>query len=148
MYGNALLVRLSRVLLSLGVYRHPIVSPNVMISIQYGLYNLFQDSKTFPLERVASISGRVETAKKRKKPHKTCRRHVVSHVQCNGCQPEKKLNYKTCRRHVGKGGDLSGKRKKRRKERVGLVAANLDNLEDKKEAGGGAQGTQGYLGLK
>ena len=33
--------------------------------------------------------------------------------------------------------------KKCRKERVGLVAANSDNLENNKEAGGGAQGTQG-----
>ena len=30
-----------------------------------------------------------------------------------------------------------------RKERVGSVAANPDNLESNKEAGGGAQGTQG-----
>ena len=33
--------------------------------------------------------------------------------------------------------------KKWRKERVGLVAANPDNLESNKEAGGGTQGTQG-----
>ena len=33
--------------------------------------------------------------------------------------------------------------KKCRKERVGSVAANPDNLESNKEAGGGAQGTQG-----
>ena len=39
--------------------------------------------------------------------------------------------------------DLGGKRKKRRKERVGPVALNPDNLETNKEAGGGAQGTQG-----
>ena len=38
------------------------------------------------------------------------------------------------------------KRGKRRKERVGPVAANPDNLEDNKEAGGGAQGTQGLVG--
>ena len=44
---------------------------------------------------------------------------------------------------MGNGGDLGGKRKKRRKERVGPVAANPDNLENNKEAGGGAQGTQG-----
>ena len=30
-----------------------------------------------------------------------------------------------------------------RKERVGSVAANPDNLESNKEAGGGAQGAQG-----
>ena len=38
---------------------------------------------------------------------------------------------------------MSGKRKKCRKERVGSVAANPDNLESNKEAGGGSQGTQG-----
>ena len=60
-----------------------------------------------------------EEAKKRKKPHKTCGRHV------------------------GNWGDLGGKRKKRRKERVGPVAFNTDNLENDKEAGGVEQGTQG-----
>ena len=35
--------------------------------------------------------------------------------------------------------------KKRRKERVGPVAANPDNLENKKEAGGGSTR---YSGLK
>ena len=54
-----------------------------------------------------------------------------------------KKPHKTCRRHVGNGGDFGGKREKRRKERVGPVAANPDNLEINKEAGGGAQGTQG-----
>ena len=49
----------------------------------------------------------------------------------------------SCRRHVRSGGDLGGERKKRRKERVGPVAANPDNLESNKEAGGGAQGTLG-----
>ena len=44
---------------------------------------------------------------------------------------------------VGNGGDLGGKRGKCRKERVGSVAANPDTLESDKEAGGGAQGTQG-----
>ena len=48
-----------------------------------------------------------------------------------------------CRRRVGNGGDTDGKRKKCRKERVGPVAANLDNLESDKEAGGGAQDTHG-----
>ena len=38
---------------------------------------------------------------------------------------------------------MGGKRKKCRKERVGSVAANPDNLESNKEAGGGAQGAQG-----
>ena len=50
----------------------------------------------------------------------------------------------SCRRHVGNGGDLAGKRKKRRKKRVGPVAANNpDNLENKKEVGGGVKATQG-----
>ena len=40
----------------------------------------------------------------------------------------------SCRRHVGDGGNLGGKMKKRRKERVGPVAANPDNLESNKEA--------------
>ena len=35
------------------------------------------------------------------------------------------------------------KRKKCRKERVGSVAANSDNLGSNNEAGGGAQGAQG-----
>ena len=38
---------------------------------------------------------------------------------------------------------MGGKRKKCRKERVGSVAANPDNLGSNKEAGGGAQGAQG-----
>ena len=37
---------------------------------------------------------------------------------------------------------LGGKRKKCRKERVGPVAANPNNLESSKEAPGGARGTQ------
>ena len=44
---------------------------------------------------------------------------------------------------MGNGKDLAGKRKTCRKERVGPVAANPDNIESNKEAGGGAQGTQG-----
>ena len=48
-----------------------------------------------------------------------------------------------CRRRAGNGGDTGGKRKKCKKERVGSVAANPDNLENNKEAGGGAQGAQG-----
>ena len=38
---------------------------------------------------------------------------------------------------------MGGKRKKNRKERVGSVPANPDNLGSNKEAGGGAQGAQG-----
>ena len=44
---------------------------------------------------------------------------------------------------AGNGGDMGEKRKKCRKERVGSVAANSDNLGSNKEAGGGAQGAQG-----
>ena len=43
----------------------------------------------------------------------------------------------SCRRQVENGGDFGGKRKKRRrKERVGPVVANSDNVESNKEAGG------------
>ena len=49
----------------------------------------------------------------------------------------------SCRRRAGNGGDMGGKRKQCRKERVGSVAANPDNLGSNKEAGGGAQGAQG-----
>ena len=42
---------------------------------------------------------------------------------------KRKKSHKSCRRHVGNGGDLGGKRIKRRKQRVGSpVAANPDNL--------------------
>ena len=47
------------------------------------------------------------------------------------------------RRRAGNGGDTGGKRKKCRKERVGSVAANQDNLERYMEAGRGQQGAQG-----
>ena len=49
----------------------------------------------------------------------------------------------SCRHRAGNGGDTSGKRTKCRKERVGSVAANPDNLGSNKEAGGGSQGAQG-----
>ena len=52
---------------------------------------------------------------------------------------KKPLN--SCRRQGENGGDFDGKRKICRKERVGPVAANSDNVESNKEAGGGAQGT-------
>ena len=42
----------------------------------------------------------------------------------------------SCRRRAGNGGDTWGKRKICRKERIGSVAANPDNLESSKEAGG------------
>ena len=44
---------------------------------------------------------------------------------------------------MGNGGDLGGKKQKCRKERVGPVAVTPDNPENNKEAGRGAQGTQG-----
>ena len=56
---------------------------------------------------------------------------------------KRKKPQNSCRRRAGKGGDKSGKRKNYRKERIGSVAANLDNLGSNKEAGGGAQGAQG-----
>ena len=56
---------------------------------------------------------------------------------------KRKKPQNSCRRRAGNGGDTGGKRKKCGKERVGSVAANPDNLESNKEAGGGAQDTQG-----
>ena len=55
----------------------------------------------------------------------------------------RKKTHKRCRRDVRKGGDLDGKRKKRRQEKVGSVGVDPDNLENSKKAGGEAQGTQG-----
>ena len=56
---------------------------------------------------------------------------------------KRKKPQNSCRRRAGNGRDRSGKRKKCRKERVGSVAANPDNLGSNKEAGGGAQRAQG-----
>ena len=56
---------------------------------------------------------------------------------------KRKKPQNNCRRRAGNGGDMGGKRKKCRKERVGSVAANPDNLGSNKEAGGGARGAQG-----
>ena len=56
---------------------------------------------------------------------------------------KRKKPQNSCRRRAGNGGDMGGKRKKCRKEGVGSVAANPDNLGSNKEAGGGAQGAQG-----
>ena len=56
---------------------------------------------------------------------------------------KRKKPQNSCRRHVGNRGDLDGKRKKCRKERVSPVVANPGNLENNKKARGGAQGTQG-----
>ena len=51
---------------------------------------------------------------------------------------KRKKPQNSCRRRAGNGGDMGGKRKKCRKERVGSVAANSDNLGSNKEAGGGS----------
>ena len=56
---------------------------------------------------------------------------------------QRKKPKNSCRRRTGNEGDMGGKRKKCRKERVGSVAANPDNLGSNKEAGGRAQGPQG-----
>ena len=56
---------------------------------------------------------------------------------------KRKKPQNSCRRRAGNGGNMGGNRKKCRKERVGSVAANSDNLGSNKEAGGGAQGAQG-----
>ena len=56
---------------------------------------------------------------------------------------KRKKPQNSCRRRAGNGGDMGGKRTKCRKERVGSVAANSDNLGSNKEAGGGAQCAQG-----
>ena len=53
------------------------------------------------------------------------------------------INTHTHRRRAGNGGETGGKRNKCRKERVGSIPANPDNLESDKEAGGEAQGAQG-----
>ena len=50
---------------------------------------------------------------------------------------KRKKPQNSCRRRAGNGGDMGGKRKKCRKERVGSVAAIPDNLGSNKEAGGG-----------
>ena len=49
---------------------------------------------------------------------------------------KRKKAHKSYRRHVGNGGDLGVKRKICRKLRVSPVAANPDNLENNNEAGG------------
>ena len=56
---------------------------------------------------------------------------------------KRKKPQNSCRSRAGNGGDTGGKRKKCRKERVGSVAANPDNLESNREPGRGVQGTQG-----
>ena len=64
-------------------------------------------------------------------------------VQFNNNTGEKAQD--SSRRRAGNGGDTGGKKKNCRKERVGSVAANPDNLESNKEAGGGARGAQGSI---
>ena len=44
---------------------------------------------------------------------------------------------------MSNGGDLGGKRKIRRQEKVSSVAANLERLENSKEEVGEIHGTQG-----
>ena len=58
---------------------------------------------------------------------------------------KRKKPQNSCRRRAGNGGDMGGKRKKCRKERVGSVAANPDNLGSNKEAGRGAQGARAQV---
>ena len=55
---------------------------------------------------------------------------------------KRKKPQNSCRRRAENGGDTGKKRKKCRKERVGSVAANPDNLESNKEAGGGVLSAQ------
>ena len=69
--------------------------------------------------------------------------HTHTHTQGGRGTKKRKKPQNSCRRRAGNGGDMGGKRKKCRKERVGSVAANSDNLGSNKEAGGGAQGAQG-----
>ena len=52
---------------------------------------------------------------------------------------KRKRPLKSCRRHVGNGKYLGGKKEKRRKERVGPGAANPNDLRNNKEAGEGAK---------
>ena len=64
----------------------------------------------------------------------------MSYMGCSGVD-----NYTQRHTHIHNGGDTGGKRKKCRKERVGSVAADPENLESNKEAG---WGSTGYSGLK
>ena len=62
--------------------------------------------------------------------------HTHTHTSGRGTKKRKKPQ-NSCRRRAGNGGDMGGKRKKCRKERVRSVAANSDDLGSYKEAGGG-----------
>ena len=53
----------------------------------------------------------------------------------------------SCRRRAGNGEDTGGQRKKCRKDRVGSVAANPDNLEINKEAGGEHKVLRAQVGI-
>ena len=64
-------------------------------------------------------------AKKRKKPQNSCRRHAV-----------------------GNGENLDGKRGKCRKERLGPVAANPDNVDTYKEAGGRHKVNKNFISIE
>ena len=68
--------------------------------------------------------------------------HTHAHTHTHTKKKRKKPQ-NSCRRRAGNGGDMGGKLKKCRKERVGSVAANSDSPGSNKEAGGGAQGAQG-----
>ena len=63
--------------------------------------------------------------------------------ECGREAKKRKKPQNSCRRQVGNGGDLGGKINKCRKERVGSVAANSENLESNKKAERGPQGTLG-----
>ena len=58
---------------------------------------------------------------------------------------KRKKPQNSCRRRAGNRGDMGGKRKKCKKEKVGSVAANPDNLGSNKETGGGAQGNRAQV---
>ena len=59
--------------------------------------------------------------------------HTHTHTKKKRKKPQN-----SCRHRAGNGRDMGGKQKKCRKERVGSVAANSDNLRSNKEAGGGS----------
>ena len=56
---------------------------------------------------------------------------------------KRKKSHKKCRRDVGNGQDLSGKRRKRRQERVGYC--NPDHLETRKDARGERKVPRAYV---
>ena len=52
---QSFLEQVSSVFVSRRLSTYDCVSPNVTLLMQYGLYRLLQDSKTFPLAKIASI---------------------------------------------------------------------------------------------